>query len=107
MSRVGAAPVGRGGPGRIGENVGIVAIVVVCVIAVMAAFLPLGIFLRCRRIDAIRSQKLRESYDAAAADVNAGDASWEWRFNASQNAPTFDEMVWKLWRPVSSFYDKS
>jgi hypothetical protein len=87
--------------------VGIVVIVIVGVIMVMATFLPLGIFLRCRRIDAVRSQKLRQSYEAAAADATAGESNWEWRFNGSQNAPTFDEMVWKLWRPVSSFYEKN
>ena len=84
---------------------GIVTIVVVSVVVVMAAFLPLGLFLRCRRVDAVRSQKLRESYAAAVVDMNAGEQSWEWRFDASQNAPTFNEMVWKLWRPVSSFYE--
>jgi hypothetical protein len=89
-----------------GVNVGIVVIVIVVVIMVIATFLPLGIFLRCRRIDAVRSQKLRQSYEAAAADATAGESNWEWRFNGSQNAPTFDEMVWKLWRPVSSFYEK-
>jgi hypothetical protein len=72
---------------------------------VSAALLPLGLFLRCRRIDAVRTMKLHESYHAAAADLNAGEQSWEWRFDAYAKAPTFDEMVWKVWRPVASFYE--
>jgi hypothetical protein len=83
----------------------IVGILVIGVIVVLAALLPLGMFLRCRQIDAVRRQKLRESYDAATADVSAGQQSWEWRFDSYQNAPSFDEMVWKVWRPVESFYD--
>jgi heme/copper-type cytochrome/quinol oxidase subunit 2 len=85
-------------------EVGIVAIVAVGVIVVVAALLPLAIFLRCRRIDALRNEKLRDSYAAAAADMKAGEQTWEWRFDANQNAPAFNEMVWKVWRPVSSFY---
>ncbi|MDQ1394222.1 MAG: hypothetical protein QOF30_3199 [Acidimicrobiaceae bacterium] len=84
---------------------GIVALASVSVIVVVAALLPLGLFIRCRRVDAVRSQKLRESYAAAVADMNAGEPSWEWHFDAHQAAPTFDEMVWKVWRPVSSFYE--
>ena len=83
----------------------IVAIVVVSVIIAMAAFLPLALFLRCRQVDAMRSRKLRESYDGAVADMNAGEQSWEWRFDAYQKGPSFNEMVWKVWRPVSSFYE--
>ncbi|MDQ1364744.1 MAG: hypothetical protein QOK20_2619 [Acidimicrobiaceae bacterium] len=84
---------------------GIATLAVVSVIVVMAALLPLCLFLRCRRVDAIRSQKLRESYAAAVVDMNAGEPSWEWHFEADHAAPTFNEMVWKVWRPVSSFYE--
>jgi hypothetical protein len=37
--------------------------------------------------------------------MNAGEPSWEWHFEADHAAPTFNEMVWKVWRPVSSFYE--
>jgi hypothetical protein len=84
----------------------IIALVLVGVVVVLAAVLPLTIFVRCRRIDAIRNQKLRESYAAAISDVNSGAGQpWESHFDANENAPKFDEMVWKLWRPVSSFYE--
>jgi hypothetical protein len=84
----------------------IIVVVLVGIVVVLAAVLPLTIFVRCRRIDAMRNQKLRDSYAAAISDVNAGDAQpWESHFDANENAPKFDEMVWKLWRPVSSFYE--
>ncbi len=83
----------------------IVGILVIGVIGLFVALLPLVLFLRCRQIDAVRRLKLRESYEAAARDVNAGEQSWEWRFDAYDNVPTFDEMVWKVWRPVASFYE--
>lgn len=83
----------------------IVTMVVIGVIVVFAALLPLLVFWRCRQIDALRRLKLRESYEAAAADVSSGEQSWEWRFDAYDNVPPFDEMVWKVWRPVSSFYE--
>lgn len=81
----------------------VVAIVIVGVIVGAAALLPAVLFRRCRQVDAMRSQKLRESYEDAKTDIDSGQ-SWEWRFDAYQNGPTFTEMVWKLWRPLSSFY---
>lgn len=79
------------------------ALLIVGVIVLLAALLPAGLFWRCRQVDAARSQRLRESYKDAMGDIDAGQ-SWEWRFDASQPGPSFTEMVWKMWRPVSSFY---
>jgi hypothetical protein len=76
---------------------------VVLVIVFAAAVLPAALFWRCRKVDAIRSQKLRRSYEDAKTDMDSG-LSWEWRFDAYQAGPSFTEMVWKMWRPVSSFY---
>ncbi len=82
----------------------IVVVVLVSLVVGLAAFLPLALFWRCRQVDAARSQRLRDSYAQAAADMNAGEQSWEWRFDAYQKGPSFNQMVWQVWRPVSSFY---
>jgi len=83
----------------------IVVTVVVGVIVLAAAALPVVLFLRCRQVDALRSRMLRKSYQDAVADMQSGQ-SWEWRFEAVRTGPTFTQMVWKVWRPVSSFYEE-
>lgn len=83
----------------------VLAIALVGIVVVAAALLPAYLFWRCGQVDAVRSQKLKESYEQAVADMNAG-LSWEWRFEAARTGPTFNQMVWKVWRPVSSFYER-
>jgi heme/copper-type cytochrome/quinol oxidase subunit 2 len=83
-----------------------IAILVVAVLVVAAAgLLPAVLFVRCRQVEAIRSQKLHDSYEQALTDMDAG-RSWEWRFDANRNTATFNQMVWQVWRPVSSFYEE-
>ncbi len=84
----------------------VLALLLVAILGLGAALLPAALFWRCRKVDALRCQVLQDSYRLAADDMNAGLA-WEWRFEACRTGATFNEMVWKIWRPVSSFYEPS
>ncbi|MGH9125142.1 MAG: hypothetical protein ACRDZ8_10515 [Acidimicrobiales bacterium] len=72
------------------------------IVVVAAGLLPAVLFWRCRQVDDRRRRMLRTSYEQAVSDMNVG-LPWEWRFEAARTGPTFNEMVWKVWRPVSSF----
>lgn len=76
---------------------------VIGIIVLVASAMPVALFRRCRKVDAVRSERLRQIYDQAASDMSGGE-SWEWRFDTYRTGPSFTEMVWKIWRPVSSFY---
>ena len=50
-----------------------------------------------------RMQLLSRISESATRDIEAR-RPWGWRFDAL-SAVTYDEMVFKFWRPLSSFYD--
>ena len=83
----------------------VIVVVLAGIVTVGAGLLPAYLFWRCRLVEAARSQRLKESYEQAVTDMNAG-LSWEWRFEDARTGPTFNQMVWKIWRPVSSFYEQ-
>lgn len=33
-----------------------------------------------------------------------GSGNWEWRLHIFRAGPSYDEMLWKFWRPMNSFF---
>lgn len=60
---------------------------------------------RVRRVYQERMRIIGIISQANTADIDAGRlGEWDWRYIAFNAGPTFNEMVYKFWKPVNSFF---
>jgi len=60
-------------------------------------------FLRNNAVYKYRIGLLDRISKAAEEDINMG-RDWRWRYDILHKV-TYQEMVWKFWKPISSFYN--
>lgn len=65
-------------------------------------FGSIGMMFRTIRVAEYRRNLLNQLSDAGHDDIK-NRRPWYWRFNAFEQV-SFDEMVFKFWKPIRSFY---
>jgi hypothetical protein len=80
--------------------------IIVFGVAALLMIWSLVTLVRNSKVYAYRGELIDKMYDAADDDINRG-RSYKWRQEVYQSV-SYNEMVYKFWKPIDSFYpDKS
>lgn len=74
-------------------------VVAICLVLIAAT---LGMIRRNNRVLRYRRDVLNRISDAAYIDIEHGNP-WVWRYTLYDSV-SYDEMLYKFWRPLDSFY---
>jgi hypothetical protein len=75
-------------------------ILLICSVIVLVG--SITIMIRNDYVLAFRHKLIKQISAAAKADIEAG-RDWEWRYEIYETV-SYDQMVYKFWKPLESFY---
>ena len=78
----------------------VIAIFLICLAMVLFSVSQL---FRNERVHRERTRILARIHLLSDGDIIAG-REWRWRYEAFDSGPSYDEMFYKFWRPIASFY---